>query len=415
MILTVVRISVLRLWHNRGELLLTFVVPLIFFSIFAWIFGSRDGDGGTPRIKVAVVDLAGSPASGRVLRELAQNRSLRIIGDRDISLGSVDDFSDSGGAATVSVLANEPAATSWVRRGMVTAAVVIQAGERDSVRAEILADSYDQVAPQVLGGVVQRAIVAAQQTVALESRGEVIPAGGAGQAAPGGVAPASAQAPTAAALLPSVPIRDVLGEDKANPIIAMYAAGIAVMFSLFSATTASGSLLEERENLTLERLLCSRLSIDQLLMGKWLYLAALGCLQITLMFVWGSAVFGVDLWGHLGGFALMTAVTSGAAASFALLLATLSSTRVQLGWMSTIIILVMSALGGSMVPRYLMSESVQQVGLLTFNAWALEGYSKIFWRELPLAELELEFAVLLSSSFAMLVGARLAAVRWERG
>ncbi len=44
------------------------------------------------------------------------------------------------------------------------------------------------------------------------------------------------------------------------------------MFLLFSATTASGSLLEERENSTLERLLCSRMTMDDLLMGKWCYL-----------------------------------------------------------------------------------------------------------------------------------------------
>ena len=41
----------------------------------------------------------------------------------------------------------------------------------------------------------------------------------------------------------------------------------------------------------------------------------------------------------------------------------------------------MSALGGSMFPRFLMSETMQKVGLLTFNAWALDGYLKVFWRK----------------------------------
>ena len=43
----------------------------------------------------------------------------------------------------------------------------------------------------------------------------------------------------------------------------------------------------------------------------------------------------------------------------------------------------MSALGGSMFPRFLMSENMQKVGLLTFNAWALDGYLKVFWRDAP--------------------------------
>ncbi len=41
MIRTIIQISLLRLWNNKAELLLTFVVPILFFSIFAWIFGSR--------------------------------------------------------------------------------------------------------------------------------------------------------------------------------------------------------------------------------------------------------------------------------------------------------------------------------------------------------------------------------------
>ena len=62
------------------------------------------------------------------------------------------------------------------------------------------------------------------------------------------------------------------------------------------------------------------------------------------------------------------------------MLATLARTRAQLSGMSTIIILTMSALGGSMFPRFLMSETMQKIGLLTFNAWALDGYLKVFWR-----------------------------------
>ena len=110
----------------------------------------------------------------------------------------------------------------------------------------------------------------------------------------------------------------------------------------------------------------------------------------------------------------MTLVTAGAASSFALMLAALCKSRMQLGWVSTIVILTMSALGGSMVPRYLMSETIQKAGLWTFNAWALDGYNKIFWRELPLREVGVELAVLTASGFVFIVAARVFAIRWER-
>ena len=59
----------------------------------------------------------------------------------------------------------------------------------------------------------------------------------------------------------------------------------------------------------------------------------------------------------------MTIVDGGAAAALGLVLATLARTRAQLSGFSTILILTMSALGGSMFPRFLMSETMQRIGL----------------------------------------------------
>jgi ABC-2 type transport system permease protein len=46
-----------------------------------------------------------------------------------------------------------------------------------------------------------------------------------------------------------------------------------------------------------------------------------------------------------------------------------------------------SAIGGSMVPRIFMPESLQQLGWFTPNTWALEAYSGIFWRQDSLLEI----------------------------
>ena len=205
----------------------------------------------------------------------------------------------------------------------------------------------------------------------------------------------------------------MIGEGKANPVVSMYAAGIAVMFLLFGATGGGGVLLEERESQTLDRLLSTQLSMDQLLLGKWFYLTFLGLLQVSVMFIWGQIVFGIDLLGHLDGFIMMTVVTASAAAAFGLFLATLCKTRGQLNGLSVILILTMSALGGSMVPRYVMSQRMREAGMWTFNAWALDGYDKVFWRDLPVTELTPQLCVLLLSGVGFLLVARLLALRWE--
>jgi ABC-2 type transport system permease protein len=212
-----------------------------------------------------------------------------------------------------------------------------------------------------------------------------------------------------------VNVVDVMrSESRRGSLVSFYAAGVGVMFLLFSMVGAAGGvLLEEVESGTLERLLCTNLGMPGILLGKWVFMVTVGVAQLTVMFLWGDLVFGLPLFSHLPGFFLMTIVTAGAGAALALVLATLAKSRAQLSGFSTILILTMSALGGSMFPRFLMTETMQKVGLLTFNAWALDGYLKVFWRDAPLWQLWPQVAVLLGLTAVFLAGARLFARRWE--
>jgi ABC-2 type transport system permease protein len=185
------------------------------------------------------------------------------------------------------------------------------------------------------------------------------------------------------------------------------------MFIMFSAAGAGGVLIEETENGTLERVLTSGLGMTGLLGSKWLYLTTLACMQICVMFVWGMLVFHLPLLEHLPGFAIMTVCTAGAAAAFGLVLATLSRTRQQLSGLANLLVLSLNALGGSMFPRFLMSEQLQKLSLVGFNAWALDGYLKVFWREAPLVALLPQVGALLGFTVLFLVLARRLARRWE--
>lgn len=445
MVWKVIEIHLRRLLHNRIEWLLTFVVPIAFFSIFALIF-SR-GVGGTPRVKVALIREASanlevetgstslaSLQCDQVIKTLRESEGLRLVQDSDENPAL-----------------DRAAGEDLVRRGSATIAIVLNEDDEE-LSAELLNDASDQVASQVVSALVMRAMLMAKAGPAQTSHGlsDDGPAGLAGagsspsaetsdkadadetanvkQAAFAEFVPTAARenaglgtdateseafafkAPLAP---PEVTIVNVMGQDKSNPVISVYAAGIAVMFLLFGATSGGGVLLEERENQTLERLLSTQMTMDHLLLGKWFYLTMLGCVQVTVMFVWAQLVFGLDLLGNLDGFVMMTLVTSAAAASFGLFLATLCKTRGQLNGLSVVAVLTMSALGGSMVPRYVMSEGLRDAGLWTFNAWALDGYDKVFWRELPPSALQPQLTVLMATAFGLLVLARLLAIRWE--
>jgi ABC-2 type transport system permease protein len=400
MIPTLLRISRINLRRDRVAQMMVFILPIAFFSIFAMVFG-RQSMSSTSRIEVVVVDEDGSERSRQLVLALKDEPTLRA---RDSVPAPGAD------ARAARVPATRARATELVRGGDYAVALVIPSGWGTTfpsfggggTKTEVLADPSDPVAKNVFIGVLQRCGARVMRGDFASKAPGATDGGNAGNAGLDELA------------LVRTRVTDVLGDQtRRGAMISFYAAGIAVMFLLFSASAAGGALLEEQDSGTLERVLNTNVGMSGLLAGKWLHLTLLGLAQITVMFLWGMLVFGLDLLGHLPGFAVMTFFTAAAAAGFGLLLATACRTRQQLGGFSTIIILTMSALGGSMFPRFLMSEGMQKVGLVTFNAWALDGYLKVFWREAPLIALWPQVLVLAGLTAAFLGVARTLARRWE--
>jgi ABC-2 type transport system permease protein len=211
----------------------------------------------------------------------------------------------------------------------------------------------------------------------------------------------------------SIQKRDIVGEHKKSPLISYYAAAVGVMFLLFTASSSAGSLLDEVDNGTLDRVLSARMSMTGLLLGKMLYTLILATFQLCLMFLWAALVFKLDLFTHIPGFLVMTLSTAFAVACFGMFLASLARTRAQLSAISTLLILTMSALGGSMIPKIFMPDMLKTIGRFTFNSWAIDGYTKVFWYDQPVSTLGTEVGVLLLSGIVLFVLARIFARRWE--
>lgn len=427
-LVTLLRIGWIQVKRDRVVQALTFLLPIMFFSIFALVFGNQSNP--TSRVRVAIVDEDQSDYSHALVTALETEGGLQVI-------RTATETARTEGQAPV--LLTRASAEAMVRAGDLPVAVVIPKGlgaasffpdgqgESRQVKVSLLADVSDPVAPQLVSGLLQKvAFTSAPQTMAIEgmslfekytgpmteAQQSLIDAWKSGEGPALGGPGADGQT-TANVGLP-IEIVNVMQPNQGDTAtISFYAAGIGVMFLLFSCAGAGGTLLEEEESGTLDRLIGSRAGMTGVLVGKWVFLVIMGVTQLTVMFTWGAVVFGLPLWSHLPGFFIVTIFTAAAAAGFGLVLATLSRSRAQLSGLSTMVILSMSAIGGSMFPRFMMSETMQQVGLITFNAWALDAYLKVFWREVPLWQLWPQLAVLGSLALVFLGGARLLARRWE--
>ena len=418
MIGTLLRIGTLNVRRDRVVLALTFLLPVMFFSIFASVFGSQRDS--TSKIRVAVADLDQSEYSKKLVAALKAEGGLNV---------QTTEKSDGTGAAL-----DREKSEALVKAGTLPVAIVLPKGfgaggrffSRDETapKIQLLVDVSDPIATQMVQGLLQKvSFTAAPSMMATEGMGMLEKYGGAltpeQRAAMDSWSKLLEQDSTASQTVsnfgPAIDVVNVLQPGYGNVgIISFYAAGIGVMFLLFSASGAGGALLDEEESGTLGRLISSRAGMTGVLIGKWLFIALLGVLQLTVMFVWGMLVFHLPLLNHLPGFFVMSIVTAAAASAFGMLLATMCRSRAQLSGISTIVILAMSAVGGSMFPRFLMTETMQKMGLVTFNAWALDGYIKVFWRNVGIFELWPQVAVLVGLCATFLLTARMFARRWER-
>ena len=414
--------------RDKGALALSFILPIVFFSIFAVIFGGRRDT--TPKVNVIVVDEDHSTASAQVVEGLTKEKSLVVNTRTEAKKGELGPEYTS---ATAEVA---------VRQGVVPVAIVIPSGfgknpisfgpSADATAIQLLKDPSDMVAPQIAAGMLQKVVMTSMPDVLARQGTEYVDKFSGGLTAEqrkqidnslaslrdyqqkrSQEKKSGEQTSDSGGGLVQVKAKDVVGQTKKNPMVSFYAAAIGVMFLLFTASGAAGSLLEEAESGTLDRVLSSRVTMTTLLGGKLAFNSLLAFTQLCLMFVWAWLVFRLDFPSHLPGFAVMGVCTAFSVGAFGMLLASVCKTRAQLGALSTLVILIMSSIGGSMFPRFLMPAAMQKAGLLTINAWAIDGFTKIFWRDEPISHLWPQVSVLVAVGVVLFLIARRLARRWE--
>ncbi|MFO7962606.1 MAG: ABC transporter permease [Desulfobacterales bacterium] len=162
----------------------------------------------------------------------------------------------------------------------------------------------------------------------------------------------------------------------------------------FIALTLASSIYREKTDGTFQRLLAAPLSKGALLLGKLLPYHLVNLVQIALMFSIGAVFFHLNL-GNLPALFFVSLSLSITANGLGLLVAAFSRTEAQINGFSVLLAITLSALGGMMVPSFVMPDVLETISLLTPHAWALKAYHDCIIRGMGIREVLPEIGILI--------------------
>ncbi len=162
----------------------------------------------------------------------------------------------------------------------------------------------------------------------------------------------------------------------------------------FIIQTIATSFFEEKNSGAFRRLKAAPLARSTYLIGKTLSYYVVNLIQIVLMFSVGVIVFHIRLGNSPLALVVISLVTSAAATGMGLLMTTLVRSLEQAHSMGTLLGVVLSVIGGMMVPAYVMPGFMQTLSWFTPHAWALSAYQDVIVRGMGFAGILTEIGIL---------------------
>ena len=204
----------------------------------------------------------------------------------------------------------------------------------------------------------------------------------------------------------------VVGAKVENPAATSLVGGWAIQFLLFAVSASAASLFRERDAGIFQRILAAPVTRAHILWSKFIYGVILGLVQLVVLFLASTLIYGTDVLPHLPLLVLVCIFAAGACTSFGMLLAAVSSSPEAASGLATFLIMLMSAIGGAWFPVTFMPEFIQQFSKLTLVYWSMEGFSAVLWAGQSFVQI-LPILAILGAITASVMG--LAIWRFNRG
>lgn len=166
-------------------------------------------------------------------------------------------------------------------------------------------------------------------------------------------------------------------KNKSLSAMGYYAAAMLVMFLLFGANMGTRLIIEEREKMTLGRIMSARPGKVILITGKFLGLMII-CLAQAFILMAFMRIFYRVAWGtSIAGILAVTLCSAFAAAAFGMFIAAIAKTPKAADGFGQMFIQVFTIVGGGMIPIYIMPEAMKTAAKFTLNWWAFSGYHNL--------------------------------------
>lgn len=380
--------------------LLSFLLPIALITLFGLAFGGLSGEGSKQKpVNIYVADNDSTPASKEVIGKLGNLEEISLTpvefqkgkdaimnGDKLAMLVFHKGFSDSLEAG-----AKEPIELYYdeareMEAGLVQYAIIGNLMEMlgsQTIKKKIIRSvnsRYPDIDPSIMSSIEDEIATQFEPSEENDGKESIMDEMG------------------------SLKITALSRKKSVNWALIQSFAGTAVMMLLFSVAAMGSSILGEREDGTLKRLLYSPINPTAILFGKMAYAVAVAIVQLLVMLVYSMLVLGLDPGGNPFYLLLVIVATAFACAGFGIFIAAISTSRKQAEGLSTIVILIMSAIGGSMIPIFFMPAFMQKMSVVSLNYWAIQGFFDVLGREAAFS------AVITKVGILVLIGAVMSAI-----
>jgi ABC-2 type transport system permease protein len=158
--------------------------------------------------------------------------------------------------------------------------------------------------------------------------------------------------------------------------IAFFAPAMALLFLMYTVTRGAQSILAERDDGTMARILTTPTSVAQVLGGKASGTFLSGVVQVGLLIIGTSLLFQLD-WGDPLGVALLVLFVAAAATGWGMLIAAVARTPGQAAGIGTSLMLLFAIISGTFFGPTPDAELINLIGSITPNKWALDGFVEL--------------------------------------